>query len=302
MELKQLQYFLTVAEYLNFSRAAEALYVSQPALSYQIAELERELGSPLFIRDKRKVYLSPAGTALLAPAQETLQAAGRITQLAQQGFPAEQEDLMLRIGFDSTEDHFETTGVTKLIADFQKAHPRVYLEMSQLPFSACTEKLLAGEMDMAFLILRHNETLPANLAFKPIFLDRIVLVLQDDDSVNTCREVLEKYDLVMVSGKPRGRSRLLRALEDQGIAPNIVTVDSIPASFTYLQAGKGCVNLPYNYFLQHHYQGMKVVPIPGDALTLVHGVAWNKSHCSSSIQELINSFSLPPELKERYGE
>ena len=68
MELKQLRYFLQVAEYLNFSRAAEQLYISQPALSYQIAELERELGVELFVRDRRKVYLTPAGKALLGRA------------------------------------------------------------------------------------------------------------------------------------------------------------------------------------------------------------------------------------------
>lgn len=52
MELKQLEYFLKVAEQLNFSRAAESLYISQPALSYQIAELEREVGAELFVRDR----------------------------------------------------------------------------------------------------------------------------------------------------------------------------------------------------------------------------------------------------------
>lgn len=73
MELKQLEYFLKVAEQLNFSRAAESLYISQPALSYQIAELERELGAELFVRDRRKVSLTPEGEALMLPAQEMLE-------------------------------------------------------------------------------------------------------------------------------------------------------------------------------------------------------------------------------------
>ena len=65
MELKQLEYFLKVAEQLNFSRAAESLYISQPAMSYQIAELERALGAVLFVRARRKVSLTPGGGALM---------------------------------------------------------------------------------------------------------------------------------------------------------------------------------------------------------------------------------------------
>ncbi|MDL2285647.1 LysR family transcriptional regulator [Desulfovibrio sp. OttesenSCG-928-F07] len=52
MELKQLQFFVAVSERLNFSRAADSLYISQPALSYQIAELEHELGVELFFRER----------------------------------------------------------------------------------------------------------------------------------------------------------------------------------------------------------------------------------------------------------
>ncbi|MGN0234450.1 MAG: LysR family transcriptional regulator, partial [Bacteroidaceae bacterium] len=65
----------------NFSRAAETLYISQPALSYQIAELERELGTELFVRDRRKVSLTPEGAALLAPARQMLEQAALLPEV-----------------------------------------------------------------------------------------------------------------------------------------------------------------------------------------------------------------------------
>ena len=60
MEIRQLKYFAAVADTLNFSRAAETLFISQSALSKQIADLERELGMVLLQRDKRSVRLTPA--------------------------------------------------------------------------------------------------------------------------------------------------------------------------------------------------------------------------------------------------
>ena len=61
IEIRQLQYFLAVAEQLNFSKAAKMLYVTQPLLSQQIAELEKQLNVQLFSRSRRSVSLTPAG-------------------------------------------------------------------------------------------------------------------------------------------------------------------------------------------------------------------------------------------------
>ena len=63
MEIRQLKYFAAVADTLNFSRAAETLFISQSALSKQIADLERELGMVLLQRDKRSVRLTPASSS-----------------------------------------------------------------------------------------------------------------------------------------------------------------------------------------------------------------------------------------------
>ena len=69
MEIKQVQYFLTVAEAGSFSVAAEDLYISQSSLSKQIIALEKELGIPLFDRSKRKIALTPAGETYLKHAR-----------------------------------------------------------------------------------------------------------------------------------------------------------------------------------------------------------------------------------------
>lgn len=69
MEIRQLKYFLQVAETLNFSKASRKLYVTQSTLSQQISHLEQEIGMPLFERNSHEVYLTEAGKELLPYAQ-----------------------------------------------------------------------------------------------------------------------------------------------------------------------------------------------------------------------------------------
>jgi DNA-binding transcriptional LysR family regulator len=73
VHLRDLRYFVAVAEHLHFTRAAEALFVSQPALSKQIRTLESQVRAPLFERDRRDVRLTPAGAALLPRARAVLE-------------------------------------------------------------------------------------------------------------------------------------------------------------------------------------------------------------------------------------
>src|SRR5947208_2858041 len=83
MELRQLRYFVAVAETLNFGRAAARLHMSQPPLSRQIKAFETELGTALFVRTSRGVRLSAGGNALLSDARRLLREAEAITLGAQ---------------------------------------------------------------------------------------------------------------------------------------------------------------------------------------------------------------------------
>ena len=291
MELKQLHYFLKVAEFLNFSRAAEALYISQPALSYQIAELERELGTELFTRDRRKVYLTPAGMALVEPAKSILEQAGSLPDLVRQD--SGHEAGLLRIGFDSTEDHFETIGVTEAIARFSLYNPGVERSMLRAPFPECADQVIYGDLDVAFLILRHREHLPPDLTCRPVYQSRVIMAVRKDSPVQTCAEAIETMDLLLVGEKPRGNSRILRALENMKLEPRLRRVDSMPTGFVYAQMGKGIMLLSEVYYHEHRYPGLKALPIPDEAAHITHVAVWNRGTNNPRVARLLEQF--PPQ-------
>ncbi len=285
MELKQLEYFLKVAEQLNFSRAAESLYISQPALSYQIAELERELGAELFVRDRRKVSLTPEGEALMLPAREMLEHASILPDVIRKS--QRRENGILRIGFDNTEDHYECIGVTEALAHFGLQNPGVELTMIRAPFTECADQVIYGDLDAAFLILRHREHLPPDLTSRKVYETRVVMVVREDSGIETCQEAVDRLDLLLVDEKPRGNSRVLKTLENMKLEPKIHRVDSMCAGFVYAQMGKGIMLLSEVYFRQHRYPGLKAIPIPDEAAVISHELVWNRGTSNPMVARLL---------------
>ena len=146
-DLWQLRYFTAVAEQLHFGRAAAALHISQPPLSRAIRALEERLGVALFIRNRRRVELTPAGARLLEEARRMLGQLER-TVLELRGM-ASGERGRLRIGFVSLADY----GVLpSLLKSYKGARPGVQLALREMLSPEQSLALAAGELDFGLLL------------------------------------------------------------------------------------------------------------------------------------------------------
>ncbi|MFD7981470.1 LysR family transcriptional regulator [Streptomyces sp. NPDC059071] len=146
---RDLRYFLAVAEELHFTRAAERLYVSQPALSKQIRALERQLGAPLFDRDRHGVRLTDVGTALLPHARAVLAAWDE----AEGAVRAAREEARgtLVVGMSTSPGR---GGLLPAIRSrFSEAHPRARTRLRQIGWEDPTAGLADGSSDVAFVWL-----------------------------------------------------------------------------------------------------------------------------------------------------
>lgn len=145
MELRQVQYFVAVAEELHFGRAAERLHIGQPAVSQQVRRLERELRTQLFDRSSRTITLTPIGQALLPEGRELLKALDSFAAKARR--LATQSHDTFRVGISSA--------LGERLDDFLDALPGrgadTRFEFQTLDARTRLEEVRAGRLDAAFV-------------------------------------------------------------------------------------------------------------------------------------------------------
>ena len=164
--LRQLRYFQALIEHGSFSRAAESVHVSQPALSLQIRELEASLGGPLVERESRGVLLTPLGREAH---EQTLRILDETLLLETMGQRYEAGPLRVAVGIVSTLAPYLLPGVLTHLHD---ASPRVELDLVEAPGQSLVSSLLAGRLDAAIV------SLPLGMLELPereLFEDRLVL-------------------------------------------------------------------------------------------------------------------------------
>ncbi|MGY0489863.1 LysR family transcriptional regulator [Streptomyces sp. WG-D5] len=230
MEMRQLEYFVAVAEERNFTRAAERVHISQSGVSAQIRGLERELGAKLFDRSARTVTLTVAGKAALEHARAALAAAAAIGPAVAEVTELIRGRLTVGMVIGCT-----ITPLFDALAAFHEAHPGVELALLEDGSDRLVEGVRAGDIDLALIGAAHSA--PDGLDALTLIDERLVVAVRPDHPLARQRSV-ELRDVMahQVICMPPGtglRAVFDRACAAQGLRPTIAleasAADSIAA-------------------------------------------------------------------------
>ncbi|WP_426995661.1 LysR family transcriptional regulator [Pseudarthrobacter sp. N5] len=220
MELRQLRYFLVVADELHFGRAAERLHLTQPPLTVAVRRLERELGVQLFDRTTRRVTLTAAGQAfkerIQAAVSDIDDAAGDVADVAAG------KSGKIRVGFVSSASY---TTVPEAIRAFRQQRPRIDLVLNPLTSGEQIEQLLDGNLDLG--LIRDPGDIPG-LNLELLSTEDLVVVLPDTHHLAAAKEIrpqdLEGEPLILFPYRlmPGFVTRVLRLFDALRTPPNVV--------------------------------------------------------------------------------
>jgi DNA-binding transcriptional LysR family regulator len=226
MELRQLQYFVAVAEEANFTRAAERVHISQSGVSAQVRRLEQELGATLIDRSARTATLTAAGEAALDHAREVLSAAQAVRQAIDDVSGVLRGRLDVGMVSGCT-----ITPLFDALAAFGAAHPGIEISLTEDSSDRLTERVRAGEVDVA-LIGAAGHTPPGLEAFT-IVSERLVAAvpaghpLADREDACTLSEVTA-HPLVCMPAGTGVRAVLDAACARSELVPEIALIASAP--------------------------------------------------------------------------
>jgi DNA-binding transcriptional LysR family regulator len=244
MELRHIRSFLSLAKTLNFSRTAEIVHLSQPALTLQIQALEEEVGVKLFERDRRKTALTAAGAAFRS---EAIGGLAQLEQAMQSARLAAQGKLgVVRLGFVSTAG---TYLIPNLINRYRTVSPLVEFSLRNILTADQGRMLEEGSLDLGFL--RMPFATGPNLEAAPIHKEEFVLVVPAahalaKKSAVRLREIGdETFVLYDRAHAPGFHDFVLGILNRAGAIPTVSQVaGEMPTLISLVAAGAGISLLP----------------------------------------------------------
>lgn len=217
MLARHIQYFLAVAEHLNFTKAAAALHVSQPALSQQVRQLEESLGAQLFDRSGRTTRLTDAGEVYLQYARRAAQQLREARRAIH-----DVSDLSrgsLRIAVTPT---FTTYLVGPVVEAFHARYPKITLDLKEISQERIEEQLVAGELDVG---IAFDEINTADIDALPLLKETLALVVNRRHRLAGERSIglqtLNAESLILLSTEFATREQIDRYCRTHGIEPHV---------------------------------------------------------------------------------
>ena len=280
----QLECFMAVADFLNFSRAAERLRITQPAVSHQIKTLEDKLGVELFQRTSKSVRLTQEGHLFLQYAGEILKLAGQSVTQVRRSRAA--RPVRLAVGCRSAAD---LRLIRPALEELRREKPEVMPQLRLLPFSSLDNLLEDGDIEV---MLTFQEAVPKNSAYRELARCPVVCVCREDHPLAGAEELtLEglKGAGTIAACRPPACPPSLFAVQGQIVTASppdqVIFCDSQEVLLTLVETGYAFAVLAD--FPRLHRPGLRSIPLM-DCPPLSYGAAWLSDRRSPALRTFLS--------------
>jgi DNA-binding transcriptional LysR family regulator len=291
MELRQIRYFIAVAEHLSYSKAAQELHISVSPLSRQICQLEDEFGVRLFVRDRRRVQLTDAGTLFLQDAKDLLSQTQRVSDHLRQARNGAAGAVRIGVALHLGDR------VGSVVADHAKRYPAVEIECRCICSTLQNAALRDGQIDIGFL----RPPVDTVLASEVLYDERLIAIVSKANALARRRSVRVKdlaAETLFLPERSVGsglRDRILELYSKAGVNPRTGPVPVDPSSPSevhkiLLAANKGIFIIADELAARADNSAAAVaVPIDDpDAKIAVH-LAWRRNETSPAVLALLDT-------------
>ena len=295
MNLNQLKYFVAVAEYRSFTKAAEQYFLTQTAITQQIQKLEETVGVQLIDRKTRPISVTPMGQVLLREARDILMRMDHAVQRTQEA--ASGISGSLRIGYTKGYEHSD---LSVKLRKFHHDYPNVLLNCFRCDTDSLTTGLINGEYDMIFTWDSTNICKDEAVEFR--LQDRVQLMVALYGSHPLAkRTVLTRADLrdeVMLfmtpsaTGDSLGDEYFIRLYHNAGYQPNILLRSSDVESILMMVSAEVGISILPGSCMRHlsDSDNLVFVPLEGEHEVEEILAVWRKDNESPSLQKFLRLF------------
>jgi DNA-binding transcriptional LysR family regulator len=288
IELRQLRYFLAVAEEMHFGRAATKLHMTQPPLSQAIQALEANIGAQLFIRTTRSIALTAAGSALIPEAKKILQQTKTLPQLVQRAASGEVGNLSL--AFISIADY---SILPPFLRQFRHHHKEVRIELREATSNVQLELLEKSEVDAGLLIPPIPPKLSAILNYQKVLSEPLILAVPETYSSRKNAQALSTYaDLALIifprKIAPSLHDSILACFRAEGLTPAIAQeAIQMQTIIGLVSAGMGIALVPQSVSNLIR-PGVVYYTMPSLTVRVEIGIAWRKDNSSPVLKSFLD--------------
>lgn len=304
MEIRQLRYFVAVAEMQSFTKAAKMLFVSQSALSQQLGKLEDETGLHLVDRTTRAVSLTDVGKKVLPSVRHILREVDNLASIdeASSGLLLDGRH-EVRIGFDLRGMYNRDLRHTIIDSLFKLRAlvPDLHVSFAALNHENLVSELEDGRVDLGFFLHQDRRLHGSNaLEVKYLGQDEMVIAIRSAEDVgegpDAARHVLRKHDVCLLDRESTGSYQSIKIFEELGVEPRLYFASSRESMLMLLDSGECASVLPRGVILRHDRSNVCTIRLDMGDATLYWLAAWHKDGDSRIIDAILDAISCREDL------